>query len=61
MSAFLDRMKELAKGDVKTIVLPEGEDPRTLEAAKQIVTEGLAKLVILGEIGRARVGKECRL
>ena len=48
MSAFLDRMKSLAKADVKTIVLPEGEDPRTIEAAKKIVAEGLAKLVILG-------------
>ena len=45
---FLDRMKSLAKADVKTIVLPEGEDPRTIEAAKKIVAEGLAKLVILG-------------
>ena len=49
MSAFLDRMKTLAKSDVKTIVLPEGEDPRTIAAAKQIVAEGLAKLVILGD------------
>ena len=48
MSAFLDRMKSLAKADVKTIVLPEGEDPRTIEAAKQIVAEGLANIVILG-------------
>ena len=49
MSAFLDRMKALAKSDVKTIVLPEGEDQRTIDAAKQIVAEGLAKLVILGD------------
>ena len=38
-----------AKADVKTIVLPEGEDPRTIEAAKKIVEEGLANLVILGD------------
>ena len=48
MSDFLQRMKDAAKADVKTIVLPEGEDPRTIEAAKKIVEEGLAKLVILG-------------
>ena len=48
MSDFLQRMKDAAKRDVKTIVLPEGEDPRTIEAAKKIVAEGLAKLVILG-------------
>ena len=48
MSDFLQRMKDAAKSDVKTIVLPEGEDPRTIEAAKKIVEEGLAKLIILG-------------
>lgn len=49
MSDFLNRMKEQAKSDIKTIVLPEGEDPRTIEAAKKIVAEGIAKLVILGD------------
>ncbi len=49
MSDFLSRMKAAAKADVKTIVLPEGEDPRTIEAAKKIVEEGLANLVILGD------------
>ena len=48
MSDFLQRMKSAAKADKKTIVLPEGEDPRTIEAAKKIVEEGLANLVILG-------------
>ena len=28
MSDFLNRMKSAAKADLKTIVLPEGEDPR---------------------------------
>ncbi len=49
MSDFLDRMKAAAKADKKTIVLPEGEDPRTIEAAKKIVAEDLANLVILGD------------
>lgn len=48
MSDFLARMKAAAAADKKTIVLPEGEDPRTIEAAKQIVAEDLANLVILG-------------
>ncbi|WP_298580732.1 phosphate acetyltransferase [uncultured Olegusella sp.] len=48
MSDFLARMKAAAAANKKTIVLPEGEDPRTLEAAKQIVAEDLANLVILG-------------
>ncbi|HIR90266.1 MAG TPA: phosphate acetyltransferase [Candidatus Limicola stercorigallinarum] len=49
MSDFLNRMKAAAKADKKTIVLPEGEDPRTIEAAKKIVEEDLANLVILGD------------
>ncbi len=48
MSDFLARMKAAAAADKKIIVLPEGEDPRTIEAAKQIVAEDLANLVILG-------------
>jgi phosphate acetyltransferase len=49
MSDFLARMKAAAKADKKTIVLPEGEDPRTIAAAKQIIAEGLANLIILGD------------
>lgn len=49
MSDFLNRMKALAKADRKTIVLPEGEDPRTIEAARKIMAEDLASLVILGD------------
>ena len=48
MSDFLNRMKAAAKADKKTIVLPEGEDQRTIDAARQIVAEDLADLVILG-------------
>lgn len=49
MSDFLERMKATAKADKKTIVLPEGEDPRTIAAAKAVVAEDLADLVILGD------------
>ena len=48
MSDFLNRMKSAAKADLKTIVLLEGEDPRTIVAATKIIEEGLAKIVILG-------------
>lgn len=47
--SFLSQMKELAKKDLKTIVLPEGSDQRTIDAAQQIVKEGLAKLVVIGD------------
>ena len=49
MSDFLQRMKDKAKADKKKIVLPEGEDDRVLEAAREIASEGLADLIILGD------------
>ena len=45
--AFIDVIKEKAAKDLKTIVLPEGMDRRTWEAALQAVKEGLAKVVVL--------------
>ena len=49
MSDFLQRMKDKAKADKKKIGLPEGEDERVLEAAREIASEGLADLIILGD------------
>ena len=46
---FIDKMKGLAKSDIKTIVLPEGSEPRTVRAASVILREGLARLVLLGD------------
>ncbi len=49
MTSFIEGIKEKARSDRRTIVLPEGSDPRTLEAAEQILAEGLADVVILGD------------
>lgn len=49
MSAFLDSMLTRAKKNPQTIVLPEGNDERTLQAAERILAEGIAKLIILGD------------
>lgn len=49
MADFLEKMKDLARANKKTIVLPEGEDARTIEAAKAIIADGTADLVILGD------------
>ena len=46
--SFLERIKERAKKDVKTIVLPESMDRRTLEAADKILKEGIANIIIIG-------------
>ena len=46
--AFIDLMKEKARQNRKTIVLPESEDQRTLTAAAQILKEGTADLILVG-------------
>lgn len=43
-----DNIREKAKRDLKTIVLPEGEEPRMIKSAKIIYDEGFAKLIFLG-------------
>ena len=48
MSQFLDRIKERAKADKKTIILPESMDRRTFEAAAKILKEDIADLIIIG-------------
>lgn len=47
--AFIDLMKEKAKQDKQTIVLPESKDKRTLIAAAQILKEGTADLIMIGK------------
>lgn len=49
MSSFLDSMLARAKADKQTIVLPEGDDNRTLAAAEHILAEDVANLIILGD------------
>ncbi|MDD6914811.1 MAG: phosphate acyltransferase, partial [Eubacteriales bacterium] len=51
MSKFLETIKERAKSDKKTIVLPESMDKRTFEAADQMVKEGRAQLMRVGARG----------
>jgi len=47
--SLLDQIKAKARSNKKTIVLPEGSDPRVVEAAGVILKEGIANLVILGD------------
>ena len=44
---LVERIKEKAKRDVKRIVLPEGDEPRTIKAAETIRAEGLAEPILL--------------
>lgn len=46
---FLETMLARAKADKQTIVLPEGNDPRTLEAAQKLLGYGACNVVVLGD------------
>ena len=46
--SMVDDIKKKAQSKLMTIVLPEGDEPRTVQAAKIIKDEGLAKPVLLG-------------
>jgi phosphate acetyltransferase len=46
--SMVDDIKKKAQSKLMTIVLPEGDEPRTVQAAKIIKDDGLAKPVLLG-------------
>lgn len=46
--SFIDGIKERAKQDIQTIVLPEALDIRTLTATEKILKEGLANIILIG-------------
>ena len=46
--SFIENIKEKAKQQIKTIVLPEGKDIRTLQAAAIALKEKYANIIILG-------------
>ena len=55
---FIDVIKERAKANKKTIVLPETEDRRTYEAAAQILKEGIANIILVGSEEAVKKGSE---
>lgn len=50
MSDLMVEIKEKAKKAGKTIVLPEGNDKRVVEAAEKIASQGIANVVLLGDL-----------
>ena len=46
---FIDRIKERARLNKKTIVLPESMDRRVLEAADIIIKEDIANVILIGK------------
>ena len=45
---FLEQICERAKKDIKTIVLPESEDIRTIQAAAMVQERGIANIILVG-------------
>ena len=46
---FIEQIKQRAKQDIKTIILPEAQELRTLEATQTVLKEGYAKPILLGD------------
>ncbi|CAM3622459.1 phosphate acetyltransferase [Helicobacter sp. UBA3407] len=46
---FIQIIKEKARADIQTIVLPETNDLRTLQAAHSALQEKIAKIILIGE------------
>ena len=47
--SFIEDVKLRAKKEIKTIVLPEAEDIRVLEATEQVLKEQYANIVLVGD------------
>ena len=57
--SLMDRVKAKAKKEIKTIVFPEGDEIRTVQAAAILKKEGLAEPVLIGNVESiCRVAKE---
>ncbi len=46
--SVIDQIKEKAKKDIKNILLPEGSEERTVQAARQITDQKLANVTLFG-------------
>ena len=52
--SMIEMIKEKARAQVMRIVLPEGDEPRTVAAAAEIRREGLAEPILLGDPEKIR-------
>ncbi len=57
---LIENIRAKARAANKTIVLPEGDEPRTVEAAATIVREGLARPILLGAPGKVKATAAAR-
>ena len=52
--SVIEKIKLKAKADVKHIVLAEGTEPRTVQAAAKIVREGVARVTLVGALDEVK-------
>ena len=61
--SFIEQIKQRAKKDIKTIVLPEAEEIRTLKATEIVLKEKYANIVLIGNekeiLEKAKTQKIC--
>lgn len=60
MSKFMAEIHAKAKADPRRVVLPEGDDERTVEAAAMATAQGLARVTLLGTPARIRAAAATR-
>jgi len=51
---ILDTIRHRASADLQHVILPEGEDPRTVLAAEKCVRDRIAKITIIGDPDKIR-------
>ena len=51
---ILEQIRQRAAADLQHIILPEGDDPRTIEAAATCAREGIAKITVIGNETKVR-------
>ena len=54
MKSQIEALKEQAQKNPKKIVLPEGNEPRVLEAAATLTSEGIADIILIGDEGEIK-------
>ncbi len=56
--SILERLRQRARADLQHIVLPEGEDPRTVVAASICARERIARVTVLGSEEKIRAAAQ---
>lgn len=51
---ILQQIRERAAADIRHIILPEGEDARTIKAAEICTTEKIARITLIGDDAKVR-------